>query len=126
MVGGHARLAMWRPAPPLRDHSPVEGSPEGVRLRADGGGPTRADVQLGGGPLAAGTYALSLHADATGAGPITLDMKTPGGGASVTATPGVRASLGATIVHPGGPLRLDAIVQGNGSLWVTDVALDAR
>jgi 4-amino-4-deoxy-L-arabinose transferase-like glycosyltransferase len=126
-VGEGARTCMWRPAGALAAVSPIDGAPNGVRLRAAGPGPTAADVELGGGALAPGRYAIHLRLEATGA-PLSLTLRaTDGAQAAATAAPGQPAPLLAIVQHAGGPLRLAATLAhaggdgtGDASLWISD------
>jgi 4-amino-4-deoxy-L-arabinose transferase-like glycosyltransferase len=127
MVGDRARTCMWRPAGALAAASPLDGAPNGVRLRAAGAGPTAADLELGGGALAPGRYVIHLRLEATGT-PLAFTLRADGGdGTTVTAAPGQPAPLVAIVQHAGGPLRLAAAVAraggdgtGDASLWISD------
>ena len=97
------RLLLWRAAPPLAAVSPLVGAPEGVHLRAPAGGLARAQVQLAGGPLPAGTYQLTARATAQqGGGRLRL------AGTDVQVSPGQPIEVHARLSHAGGVLRFDA------------------
>jgi len=97
------RLLLWRAGPPLPAVSPLAGAPEGVHLRASGDGVARAQVQLAGGPLPAGTYQLTARAAAQqGGGRLGL------GGTDVQVSPGQPIEVRARLSHAGGVLRFDA------------------
>jgi len=115
------RLLLWRAAPPLGPVSPLAGAPEGVHLRAGASGQARAQVQLAGGPLPAGTYDLSARITAQqGGGRVGL------AGAALELAAGLPATLRARIAHPGGILRFDATLAGSGGaeIWIDQVRID--
>jgi hypothetical protein len=115
------RLLLWRAAPPLGPVSPLAGAPEGVHLRADASGHARAQVQLAGGPLPAGMYALSARITAQqGSGRVTL----AGGVAEIS--PAAAVELHAPVAHLGGILRFDADLAGSpgAEIWVDELRLD--
>jgi 4-amino-4-deoxy-L-arabinose transferase-like glycosyltransferase len=129
-VDGRARLAKWRPTGPLPALSAVEGGPAGVGLRADGPRSNVSDMELGGGPLAAGTYTLVLNLTATA--PARLLLRT----ADVTLTdvtvtsaptspPAATPPLTLTLHHAGGIFRLGASVESSGpaTIWISDARL---
>jgi hypothetical protein len=136
-VAGHPRLCKWRPTGLLPAISPVEGAPSGVRLRAGGGAsPTTAAVELGGGPLAGGTYALHLRVEPDGA-PVQLRILGQDGtdgtvgavgavGSVGAVGPPVPASVDLLLHHAGGPLRLTATLSSPApaSVWISEVTLD--
>jgi hypothetical protein len=114
------RLLLWRAAPPLGPTSPLMGAPEGVHLRADPAGHARAQVQLAGGLLPAGTYELSaLITLQQGSGQIGL------AGTSAPLIAGAPSQIRARIVHGGGLLRFDAALDGSGDaeVWIDQLHL---
>jgi hypothetical protein len=125
---GHARLCKWRPTDARRALSPLEaGGPAGVRVRADGDGPSLVTVELGGGDLRAGTYQLGLRLEALGTAAVELALESHAGdAAAATAAPGTPATLAAVLHHAGGPLRLAARVTSltRSALWVSEMRLD--
>jgi 4-amino-4-deoxy-L-arabinose transferase-like glycosyltransferase len=124
-VDGRARLAKWRPTDPLPPISPVEGGPAGVGLRADGARPSTAEMELGGGPLAPGTYALVLTLAA--AAPARLRLRTVENATltDVTPTPTPTPTQPMPLHHAGGILRLTAAVESGGpaTIWISDARL---
>jgi hypothetical protein len=133
-VDGRPRLCKWRPAgaPSISpSFSQILGAPDGVRLRADGPAPARtfAEIELGGGDLAPGTYRLTLRVEASGTLPLQLRIATPAGPVGdAIAAPGAATSLLATIHHPGGPLRLTATATSDAasSAWISGATLGAE
>jgi 4-amino-4-deoxy-L-arabinose transferase-like glycosyltransferase len=131
-VDGHARPCMWRPgaAPtsPTSPSSPILGAPNGVWLRAGARGTAAADVALGAGPLPAGTYALHLEAEASGA-PARLELAAADGTrGAVVAELGRATPLDAIVHHAGGPLRLAATLaaaDGASAIWVSGGSITA-
>jgi hypothetical protein len=79
LVDGRPRLCKWRPAGTLPAISPIEaGAPGGLRMRAGVAAPAVAGVELGGGELAAGTYALGLQLEASGTADVQLTLTAAG------------------------------------------------
>jgi hypothetical protein len=120
-VDGRARTLMWAPTPPSTAQSPVAGAPNGVHLRAEVERPTRVRVTLGGGPLPAGRYELSLALAADGAAPAEFSIA----GSRAAVTPGTPARLTAPFAHAGGPLTLAAELKATAAanLWISDVVI---
>jgi hypothetical protein len=119
-VDGGRRLLMWAPAPPLAAASPLAGSPEGVHVRGVEGKPTALRLRLGGGPLAAGKYALHLRLEAaSGSARLTL------AGKEAVVVAGTPATFDAQIDHPGGPLALSAATDGS-PIWIGEATIKSR
>ena len=101
-------MLLWRAAPPLGPASPLIGAPEGVHLRAGIDGTARAQVQLAGGPLPAGTYELTAR--------IALQKGARGratlAGSATDVLPDQPVELRAPLTHAGGVLRFDATLAG--------------
>jgi hypothetical protein len=120
------RLAKWRATDAQTTRSPVEAGSGGVRLTTDGQRPTTISVELGGGPVAAGTYALAL--DATAKAPVTVRLTAADGAviAEVAVSPEAPLHVLTILVHGGGVLRLTATLTGgsDASVLVSDVQLN--
>ncbi|MES1206716.1 MAG: hypothetical protein ABUS79_12340, partial [Pseudomonadota bacterium] len=121
------RLLLWRAAPPLTAASPLAGAPEGVHLRAGADGTARAQVQLAGGPVPAGTYELIARVAAQqpgtsmagGAGRVAL------AGSTADLVPDHPVELRARLTHGGGVLRFEAGLAGaaGAEVWVDQLRL---
>ncbi len=106
------RLLLWRAAPPLGPASPLAGAPEGVHLRAGADGTARAQVQLAGGPLPAGTYELTARVAAQKGGACGVALA----GSTADVAPNHPVELRARLTHRGGVLRFDATWPGRGEI----------
>ena len=111
-VDGAARLAKWRSGDVDRAVSPIEGGAGGVRLTVDGQRPTKVVVELGGGALTPGPYALALEARATSAAatPVRLQLADAANAivADVELSAAAPLPLLTIVVHRGGILQLTA------------------
>jgi hypothetical protein len=112
---GRRRLLMWALPPEDAEHTPLLGSPEGVRTQLT---PLALRLQLGGGPLPPGRYTVHFKLEAGGAAIVklagtTVDVAYEG------------SSLDAEVMHPGGPLTLSltAVGAADSSLWIGDAKI---
>ncbi len=115
------RLLLWRAAPPLGPASPLTGAPEGVHLRAGAGAMARAQVQVAGGPLPAGTYELTARVTAQNGGVVRAALA----GTSADVLAGRAIDVRARLAHSGGILRFDATLAApaGGEVWVDELRL---
>jgi hypothetical protein len=125
-AGDRVRPSLWRVAGVLPPASPLEGSPEGVRVRA----PAAATVVLGGGPLPAGDYAIHLSLEAAGA-PVGVRLASRGVAVTdVTAPPAAKTALDATVRHAGGALELSLTTSTDStaptSVWISEGSIAPR
>jgi hypothetical protein len=83
------------------------------------GPPIALRLQLGGGPLPPGRYAVHFKLENRAVAVVTL------AGTTASVTGGGPESLDAEVVHPGGPLNLSLSVAGaaDSSLWIGDVKI---
>jgi hypothetical protein len=125
--GSRPRLLLWRPAPPYPMPSPIEGAPNGVHLRVGADGAARAHVRLGGGPVPAGGYVLSITATNEGEAPVRFLA----GDRDVEVDPRALAAIDVhlTVDPPNtvGLLELDVALRGspNASLWISGERISA-
>jgi hypothetical protein len=117
-VDGRTRLLMWALPPEVAEETPLFGSPEGVRMGGLGP-PIALRLQLGGGPLPPGRYAVHIKFEAGGAAIVTL------AGATADAGGPEPQPLDAEVEHPGGPLTLSLSARGaaDSSIWIGDVKI---
>ncbi|HVT08577.1 MAG TPA: hypothetical protein VHO67_14060 [Polyangia bacterium] len=115
------RLLLWRAAPPLAATSPLAGAPEGVHLRAGAGGTARAQLQLAGGALPAGTYDLTARIAAQKGGGARATLA----GIAADVAPEHPVEARARLTHGGGLLRFDASVAGapGTDVWIDQLRL---
>ena len=115
------RLLLWRAAPPLPAASPLAGAPEGVHLRAGADGTARAQVQLAGGPLPAGTYEVTAQIALRKGGALHATLA----GGTVEVAPEHPVAARARFTHGGGVLRFDASVAGEAGadVWIDQLRL---
>jgi len=118
-VDGHRRLLMWALPPEVAAVTPLFGAPEGVRM--GGLGPAIAlRLQLGGGPLAPGRYAVHFKLETGAVAIVTL--------AGTTADVGGNGPepLDAEVMHAGGPFTLSLTARGaaDASLWIGDAKIE--
>jgi hypothetical protein len=121
--GGRPRLLLWRPAPPYPMPSPIEGAPNGVHLRAGADGTARAHVHLGGGPVPAGKYVLSLTATDEGQAPLRFEV----GGQAVEIDPRAPAAIDIPLSHQAGSIEFDVALRGppQTSVWISGERISA-
>jgi hypothetical protein len=127
LVDGRPRLCKWRPAGTLAPVSPIEaGAPGGLRVRAGAATPAIVEVELGGGDLPAGTYALRLRLEASGPSDVSFTLRGPHETATAVAAGGTTTTLATTLHHDGGPLHLRAETAGvaPSTIWLGDARLD--
>jgi hypothetical protein len=126
-VDGHTRLLLWKPAPPFLALSPIQGAPNGVHLQTGVDGVAEAQVRLGEGALAAGSYRIVLRVAAETALPARLSLGSAGWQAAIDVSPGSSAAVESLIAHPGGPFAFAATLRGtpSTSVWI-DQARIAR
>ncbi|HVY39376.1 MAG TPA: hypothetical protein VHM31_15650, partial [Polyangia bacterium] len=107
--------------PPLAPASPLAGAPEGVHLRAGADGTARAQVQLAGGPLPAGTYEVTARIAARRGGAVRATLA----GSAADVAPEHPAEPRARLTHAGGVLRFDVRVAGEpgADVWIDQLRL---
>jgi hypothetical protein len=104
-VDGQHRLAKWRPADTRAPRSPLDGGAGGVRLDVDGAHPTEAVVELGGGAVAPGPYALALEATATADARLRVLAPSETVVADLALPSGATTKVLTLVIYPGGELR---------------------
>jgi hypothetical protein len=125
--GSRPRLLLWRPAPPYPIPSPIEGAPNGLHVRVGADGAARAHVRLGGGPVPAGDYLLSMTATNEGDAPVRLLA----GDREVEVDPRAPAAIDVPLTvgptHGVGLLELDLALRGSpsASLWISGERISA-
>ncbi len=124
-LDGHTRLLLWRPAPPFSARSPVEGAPNGLHLQTGDDGVARAEVRLGEGALAAGTYRVRLQVAPETNRPMRVSLGSAGSESAADIPLGPPVAVERQIVHTGGPLAFEATLWGapQASVWIDEARI---
>jgi hypothetical protein len=125
-VDGRMRTLLWARLPPRAGDSPIAGAPAGVHIQAAPSATTRLRLRLGGGPLPAGDYSLTLTVEAAPDASASLAVSGPGVESNrLDVSRAGRNKLETHIAHRGGRLELQATVTAAAptSIWASDATL---
>ncbi len=115
------RLLLWRPTPPFSRTSPLEGAPSGLHLRVGDDGAAQVSVRLGGGPVGAGTYGITMKAVNEAGEAARLSFAN----GAFELPPGSPREIEVRLAHAGGPLEFEIALDGlpGATIWLTDARI---